>query len=205
MDSKSPIISVIGIVGGVGAGKTVVADEFVRLGCVKIDADLIGHELLSCEEVQAELRQRWGDDVFAGAGEVDRRKLGNIVFCDECELQELNRIMHPRIRKRIEERIGQIVAAGTCKAVVLDAAVLFEAGWNDLCTSVVFVESDGELRSNRVLSERGWAKKVWADREKSQFSLDRKRLVCDYVIDNRSSISCLQTQVHEVFQKIGCS
>jgi dephospho-CoA kinase len=193
---------VIGVVGGIGAGKSTVAAELVRLGCGLIDADAIGHELLSDPDVQAELRRRWGEGGFGPDGGVDRGALARRVFHDPQELAALNAIMHPRMRRRMEERIARLAQDPSAAAVVIDAAVLFEAGWDDLCTHVVFVQAPEDARARRVQASRGWDRATWTAREKSQISLDSKARRCYVVLENSSSVSRLQEQVRKLFCRV---
>ncbi len=185
---------VIGLVGGVGSGKSTVAEAFRQQGARVIDADAIGHAVLRAPDVQRQVRERWGTGVLAPDGTVDRRALGRIVFADRAELDALNAIVHPRIRAEMERQIAVGRAEGV-RAVVLDAAVLFEAGWDDLCDRVLFVDAPEAQRRERVARTRGWDRSTWGAREKSQIPLDNKRGRCDDVLDNSSSVSHLQERV----------
>ena len=199
MSSAKPVI---GIVGGVGAGKSTAAAEMVRLGCALVDGDAIGHDLLCRPEVTGQLRRRWGDGVFLPDGAVDREGLGRIVFSDPAERRALDEILHPRIRSIMERQIAEMSRCPEVKAVVIDAAVLFEAGWDDLCTHRVFVDCPPEARARHVLVGRRWDRATWAAREKSQFSLDKKAEMCDYTFSNSSSVSHLAEQVRNFFDGI---
>jgi dephospho-CoA kinase len=201
MNAPSPAKPVIGIVGGVGAGKSTVAAELGALGCAVIDADAVGHELLGEDEVRQALRQRWGDRVLRPDGSVDRKAVAAIVFSDADELAALNAVMHPRIRRRMERRIAAARIDTAVPAVAVDAAVLFEAGWDKLCTHVVFVSAGEDQRRQRVAS-RGWDEAAWRRREELQISLDTKRPKCDYTVENRSSVSYLREQIREIFHRI---
>jgi len=192
---------VIGIVGGIGSGKSTVAAEFVKLGCVLADADAMGHELLGEPDVQEELARRWGRGILGDDGGVDRVKLGEIVFKDADGLRDLNAVVHPRIRRRLAERIAAAQQQGSTLGVVIDAALLFEAGWDDLCTHTVFVEAPRALRAARV-GQRGWDESELAKREKMQFSLDKKVAMCDYTIRNCTSLPHLSDQIRELFARI---
>lgn len=199
-DSKAK--PVVGVVGGIGSGKSTVAAELERLGCLRIDADRIGHELLADPRVRQEIRSRWGDGVFLPDGAVDRKALGAMVFERPEELAALNAILHPRIRRRMEQAIAAAQADHALAAVAIDAAVLFEAGWDDLCSDVLFVSAPDEVRARRVMESRGWDLRTWRSREKSQISLDSKAGRCYYSVDNCSSLICLQEQVRRVFCRI---
>jgi dephospho-CoA kinase len=193
---------VIGILGGVGAGKSTVAREFAALGCRLIDADAIGHELLRQENVRGQVLARWGQAVADDDGQVDRKALASVVFADPGELAALNAILHPAIRRAMAEQIAQALADPAAAGAVVDAAVLLEAGWDDLCTDLVFVAVGDSQRAQRVADQRGWERAEWQRREKSQISLDKKAERCNYVIDNRSSGPRLREQVRRIFHRI---
>lgn len=195
-DSAKPVI---GIVGGVGAGKSTVAEEFVRLGCVRIDADVVGHELLTQDDVRQEIRTRWGEAVFDEAGQVDRPALARIVFDRDADLAALNEIMHPRIGVALARRVPRALAEADATGVVLDAAVLLEAGWDRLCTALVYVDTPADVRAQRVRAQRGWDEAQWRAREKKQNSLDTKAARCEYTVDNSSGVSHLRKQVRRIF------
>lgn len=193
---------VIGLIGGIGAGKSTAAAELGRLGCAIIDADAIGHQLLADPAIVGRLRERWGEKVFGPDGTVDRARLGEIVFAEPEELAALNAIVHPRIRRRMAEAIGQAQADPAVAGAVVDAAVLLEAGWDDLCTHLVFIEADPASRVQRVAAGRGWDQQRWREREKSQISLDKKRAECDYYVANSSSVSHLNEQIRGIFRDL---
>lgn len=196
--SRSGILGarpVVGILGGIGAGKSRVAAELEALGWARVDADAIGHELLADPAVRRAVRRRWGAGVFGPGGQVDRKALAEIVFADPAELEALNALMHPRIRRRMARRIRRARADARVAGVVVDAAVLLEAGWDDLCTHLVFVSAPDRLRARRAASDRGWTRRDWRRREKSQISLDIKAARCDYKLENSSSASRLREQV----------
>ncbi len=192
----------IGLVGGIGAGKTTAAAELARLGCTVIDGDAIGHQLLAEPTVRRRLRERWGEGIFHRDGTVDRSRLGRIVFADARELEALSAILHPLIRRRMAETIDRVQADPAAAAAVADAAVLLEAGWDKLCTHLVFIEADPAARARRATAARGWDAAGWNAREKSQISLDKKRRKCHYAIANSSSVSHLNEQIRGIFREI---
>lgn len=193
---------VLGLLGGIGAGKSLVATALESLGCVRIDADRVGHELLRTEPVRAAIRARWGDGVFSADGEVDRARLGPIVFADESQLRELEAIVHPRMRAEFERCIALARREGAAAGVVLDAAVMLEAGWDTLCDAMIFVDSPRAMRLARVATERNWDAAELDAREKRQISLDIKAESCCYRLDNSSTPSHLTPQVASLFRTI---
>ena len=193
---------VIGVTGGVGSGKSTVAAEFAALGCALIDADAVGHEVLAEADVRDRLVALWGEGILDESGQVDRRAVGERVFESPQALAELNAVMHPRMREVTAERIDRLQAEPTCPAVVLDAALLLETDWHELCTTIVFVSAPLEVRAQRVARQRGWDRRELARRENSQKALDIKAARSDHVIDNSSSLSYLREQVRSIFHRI---
>jgi dephospho-CoA kinase len=186
-------IPVFGIVGGIGSGKSSVALWVATRNpdVVLINGDEVGHEVLTLDTVNDAVRRRFGNDVFDAAGQIDRRSLGQQVFGpnDDQKLarHDLEQIVHPRIRETFEKRIAEAALAGK-RAVLLDAAVLFEAGWNDLCHAIVFIEVPRAQRLGRLHAGRGWDEAEVERREASQVSLETKRNRSQFVIDNARSI-----------------
>jgi dephospho-CoA kinase len=185
-------IPVIGVVGGIGSGKSAVARHVATLANVLvIDADRLGHEALLDTDVKHALRQQFGEGIFDAADEVNRRSLARSVFGEEASHRSarhtLEQIVHPRIEQKISQQISDATASGR-EAVLLDAAVLLEAGWRHLCDAVVFVDTDEDLRLERVQQRSGWSFEELRRREASQLSLPEKRSQADVVISNNGSV-----------------
>ena len=104
---------ILGILGGIGSGKSTVTGMFAALGANTLDADAIAHELIEKEEAKATLRQWWGDEIITAEGKVDRTKIAEKVFSDAAELVRLNNLIHPGVRKRIEKAIGEFTPSNT--------------------------------------------------------------------------------------------
>ena len=201
MGNASATKPVIGLVGGVGAGKSTVAAAFARLGCLVIDADSIGHEVMEMPGVRNQLRKLWGNGILDAQGKVDRARVAEVVFADPAQLARLNVVVHPLIAERIVQAIKSAQGDPLVRAAVLDAAVVLEAGWDKFCTHLVYVHAADEARAARVAC-RGWDRQRWEACEKMQISLDKKRKRCDYYIDNSSSVSHLGEQIRELFGRI---
>ena len=123
------VMLTIGLTGGIGTGKSVVANLLVQQGASIIDADRLGHEAYTPHsEAWEAVVAAFGTGILTSEGEIDRRKLGGIVFADETQLERLNGIMHPLMAKMVEHRKAAFDAGGVAVTVV-EAAVLFEAGW----------------------------------------------------------------------------
>ncbi len=193
---------IIGLAGGIASGKSFVAACFEQLGAALIDADQVGHEVLDQPEVRLLLVSRWGADIVKD-DKVDRRRLAEIVFRsdgDEQQLVELEEITHPRIRQRIESRIETLCVSGRVPAVILDAPVMFRAGWDDICNQVVFVDVPLQLRKQRAGS-RGWDQGELERRESRQVAVEEKKKRSTCVVDNSGSQRQTREQVEQLWRK----
>ncbi len=182
---------VVGLVGGIGAGKSAAAAAFARRGGVVIDADRLGHAVLELPAVKAALVGRWGERVLKPDGTVDRRTVGGIVFADPAERRALEAIVFPPITAAARERIASAKADPAVRFVVLDAPTLLEAGWGELADRLVCVDAPLPVRLARVAS-RGWSDADLAAREAAQWPADRKRAAADAVLANDGTTAELQ-------------
>jgi dephospho-CoA kinase len=200
-------IPMIGVVGGIGSGKSAVANWVAAHANVSvIDADKLGHDALKSAIVKEALLQRFGFGIFGADGFINRTALAKQVFGDSPEQlaarQDLERIVHPEIGRRISEEVALATTKGRI-AVLLDAAILLEAGWRQLCDLVVFVDTPDVIRLSRVQQNRNWTEDELRRREASQFSLDRKRLEADFVITNDRDLEYAGRQVLELLRAKG--
>jgi dephospho-CoA kinase len=170
-----------------------------------VSGDEIGHEVLTLSAVRDAIRERFGEPVFNADGQIDRRALGQVVFGSHQDHQsareDLERIVHPRIRETIARQIADAESAGK-RAVLLDAAVLFEAGWNDLCHAVVFIEVPRSDRFARLRESRGWDDRETDRRESSQASLDSKKNRAEFVVDNSRSLAAAGQQLENIVMQV---
>jgi dephospho-CoA kinase len=186
MSSQKSTI-VVGISGGIGSGKSFVAGLLKDLGTQVFDADRAGHDVLCESKVKELLCQRWGNQICGSNGEVDRQAVARIVFgCDDnavTELRFLQSISHPRIQHALEKFVETFQVTGNSTSIVVDAALLFEAGWDQCCDKVIFVDCSESVRWQRC-RERGWSDKEIIQRQASQIELHEKRRRSDLVLDN---------------------
>ena len=198
----------IGIVGGIGAGKSAVAAALAARGAFVIDADKVGHALLNQPPVLERVLSRFGPEVLATPGEdgaprtIDRRVLGTVVFNDPAARKALESILHPRMRSTFAKAIARTIRRGRATAVVLDAAILFEAGWHTLCDRVLFVEAPLATRIRRLASERGWTEEKLLVRERTQAPLEEKRAKAFAVVANSDGPEALEAEVDRVWQSV---
>ncbi len=201
---KHGYVPVLGLVGGIGAGKSVVAARLAERGALVLDADAIGHTLLDQKPSREEAVTRFGDEILdpSDPSKINRRVLGTIVFEAPESLRALERILHPRMRRTFEKAIARAARQRNYKAVVLDAAVLYEAGWNDLCDLVAFVDAPREIRLERLQKSRGWTDAQLAEREAVQLPLDLKRRRSDRTVTNSGNPEQLEQELEELWRAV---
>jgi dephospho-CoA kinase len=189
----------------VASGKSLVAELLARRGAAVIDADRLAHEVLKRDDVKQLARHRWGADIFDHQGEIDRKRLGQIVFASAPEgpreLKILESWTHPRVRQMTDERIRQIADEGVAPAIVLDVPLLVEAGWHPQCDHVLMVDVPQEVRQARALA-RGWTAAEFARREAAQLPLAEKRGVASLVIDNSGSAEATKSQIDNFWDSL---
>lgn len=243
---------VVGLLGGIGSGKSAAAQAFADRGARVINADALGHEALRQPAVRDAVVARWGEGVLeerpvgkrdpstadtavardnqnrhastadtavardnqevprlcqpcSEAPEqrhIDRRKLAAIVFQQDGARRELEALTHPHIRRRAEEEVAR-ARREQAPLVVVDAAVLLEAGWHTVCDKLVYVEAPPEVRLARVTGKRGWSRADWEAREQAQLPLTRKYARADHVLDNSSTLEHLNRQVDDLMCRWG--
>jgi dephospho-CoA kinase len=187
---------VLGLVGAIGAGKSTVADALARHGGKVVAADPLGHEALEHPDIRARVLDVWGNrDILTLQGTIDRKKLGRIVFPSPVERSRLEHLLHPYIERRIQEEIDKAQVDSLAKYVVLDAAIMLEAGWDGVCDKLIFVDAPRPVRLARVQGQRGWTEADLANREAVQMPPEKKKERADAVIDNAGPPEATTAQV----------
>ncbi len=209
-------IPILGLIGGIASGKSFVAEEFERQQCAVIDADKIGHDVLADADFQKQLSAAFGSGILASDGGIDRRRLAGLVFGDDVQSVEhrhkLETLVHPEIRRRAELQITRMSSltqpppalprsASLPPAIILDAPLLLEAGWDSLCDYILFVDADDETRRMRA-QQRGWNEQQWMAREKAQVSIDAKRRAATHIISGQQSPEELRLRVRQLLSEL---
>jgi dephospho-CoA kinase len=193
---------IIGIAGGVGSGKSFVAQLLGEMGCAVISSDELVHKAYELPEVKAALRQWWGEEVFDAAGRVDRRAVGSRVFGDDAARRRLEGLIHPIVARRRAEIMAAQKNNPSVLAFVWDVPLLFETGLNRQCDAVLFVEAPDAVRDRRLAQSRGWGAAQRQIRENLQMPLDKKKELSDYIVDSTADAADFRDQVRSVFSRI---
>jgi dephospho-CoA kinase len=193
---------VIGLTGNLGTGKTEVAQKLAELGAVIINADELGHELLQPRtQTYVQIIDTFGKSIRKRNGEIDRKKLSQIVFKDQEALNKLNRIMHPRIYDIVSNKIDECRRSDV-RVVVLEAALLIEAGWRPLLNQLWVTTAPEAAIVKRLKGSRGLNEEQILTRLHNQMPQKEKMKQADVVIDTDCSIEELRARVTELWKSL---
>lgn len=190
---------IVGILGGIGSGKSTVAAEFEKLGCAVIDADKIAHEFLGDGDVKRQLIDAFGEGISGKKGLINHAELADRVFSSDENVGRINDIIHPLVFDRTNKLIEQYTGQEKTQLIILDAPLLVEAGWANMCDKLVFVDCDPEIRGQRAEKKGLGGDNLQKKREKFQISLDTKAKLAHYTIYNNSGLSDLADQAAYIF------
>ena len=193
---------IIGLCGGIGSGKSRVAAEFERLGCLVVDSDRLNHEVLREPDVAATLKSWWGQDVLDAEGLPDRRRVAEIVFADGEAKRRLESLVYPLIARRRTAMITAVEDNPAFKAIVVDSPLLLESHLDRECDTLVFVNTDESRRLERLHRERGWTAEEVKRREGWQIPLVEKRSRATFVVENDGPVAQLRPQVADILRAI---
>lgn len=187
----------IGLTGNIGSGKTSVAHVFEVLGIPVFYADDESKKLFLEPQVKKELAQRFGNDIITKSKEVNKQKLASIVFTDKTKLEQLNELLHPLVYKRYLEWVDNQKASYT----ILEAAILFESGFNKYVHQSICVYADKKSRIQRIVKRDKYERSDVEARMKNQWSDEHKNELADFLIDNNEH-KMIIPQILKIHQKI---
>ncbi|MFP6795801.1 MAG: dephospho-CoA kinase [Pseudomonadales bacterium] len=194
---------VVGLTGGIASGKSTAATLLGELGAHVIDADVLGHQAYNpgTSAFQAVVKT-FGEDIVADDGSIDRRALGGKVFGDEDALRRLTDIVWPEIRRLAELEISNINSTNSSAVIVLEAAVLLEAGWEDIADEIWVVVVDPEVAIERAMQRDGADRTAIEARVNSQLSNEERTAKAHLVIDNSEDKATLIGQIEAAWKHV---
>ena len=191
---------VIGLTGGIGSGKSTVSDMLRGKGAAVVYADQVGHEVYRPgTAVWDEVVAAFGRQVLTAEGEIDRRKLGGIVFADPEARRRLNAITHPPMRRLMAERLDELRRQGV-RVAVLEAALLIEASWVDLTDEVWLTLAPSAVAAERLMQRSGLSREEAEARIASQLSNEERLGHANVVIDTDCSLEEVARRVDELWE-----
>ena len=193
---------VIGLTGGIGSGKSTVSQCLAELGAVIIDADKVGHEAFEPDtDAWREVVATFGRQILTPAGEIDRKKLGEIVFNQPESLSRLNQIMHPRMYDMMQAQIEEHRQQGV-DVVVIEAAVLIEADWTSLVDEVWVTVAPEAMVLERLKKQHGLDEAQTLARIRSQLSSEERGKHADVVLNNDVALDEMKAKVKELWSRL---
>ncbi len=190
---------VIGITGGIASGKSHVVDVISKMGYEVIDSDKISYELsLKGNKVYNEIINTFGEEYVLSNGEIDRKKLGRLIFNSEKDKQKLNEISHPYIIKEIKKRLKESQGS----IVFLDIPLLYEAKLEYLCDKIICVYLDKTKQIERLMARDGIDYEYALKKINSQIDLQIKAKQSDYIINSYGSLEQTETITKNLIEKI---
>jgi dephospho-CoA kinase len=193
---------IIGLTGGIGSGKSTVAQVLEDAGATIVSADLTGHEVYQPgRPAFHEIVEAFGQDVVAADGTIDRKKLGAIVFSDPKHLARLNAITHPRMKGMMREKLRELESSGVDVAVI-EAALLFDAGWDDLADEVWVTVAPPEVVATRVSERSGLPVEQVLERVRAQMSNEERVQRSDHVIDSSGDMESTMSQARRLWDEL---
>lgn len=196
-------MNVLGLTGGTGSGKSTVSRFAQEMGAYIIDADIVARKVVEKGSIAlSEIEKNFGKDVIQEDGNLNRKKLGQIVFSNKEKLQILNKITHKHIIEDIKNQLKSIEKDKTHNIAVIDAAVLIQSGLNRICNYVCVVFADEKIRIERIMDRDNLTYKEAVNRIKSQMSFSEMKQYADYIIKNNKDLKSVKKSVEKMINDI---
>jgi len=197
-------IFILGLTGGIASGKSTILNEFKKLGAEIIDSDKIAHEIIiknkTCYE---KIVNNFGRKILNHKNQIDRKKLGKVVFSDVKKRKLLEKIIHPIILNKIKNKIKCLYKKLTTNSIiVIDLPLLFEAGLQKMVDKILVVWVPQKIQINRLMKRDKLSYNSALKRIKSQIPLEKKLKLADYVIDNTKKYSEIKRQVYNIWSEM---
>jgi len=191
----------VGLTGGIGSGKSTVARMLEKRGAVVFDADVLAREVVEPGTPgHTAVLERFGANVLAPGGELDREALGSIVFADPAARRDLEAIVHPEVRRRFAE--GTEVYRDTERVVIFSAPLLVETGMHSAFEVLVVVSASNATQIDRLMRDRGMSEEAVRSRIAAQATPDARAEVADVLVDNEGTLEELERQVDRLWSDL---
>ena len=193
----------VGLTGGMGSGKTLAASFFKQLGAFILDADLICRKLVEPEQpAYREISENFGKEVFTASGNLDRKRLANIIFKNPQKKEILEGILHPKVFEIEELKYEAIRKKHPNAVVILDAALLIESGNYKKMDKVIVVNSDEKNRIDRIIARTQMSQDEVITRINNQMPSEEKVRYADFVLENLLDKDNLRSKVKDIHVKL---
>jgi len=194
---------VVGLTGGVGTGKSLVTGVLARLGAAVVDADVVAREVtVKGSPVLDDIEKEFGPGVINPDGTLDRRELARLVFPDPERVKRLNAITHPEIIKRMWARVEDLKNSGDNPIIIINAALLIEAGLHRDVDRVVVVHAAREVQLERIVRRDSISEAEAEERVSSQMPIEEKMAVADYLIDNNGTVAEAEKKAGALYEEL---
>lgn len=190
---------IAGLTGGIASGKSTVSSIFRSFGVEIADADITAKKISEREDVIQEIEKIFGKDVLSAEGQIDRVKLKEVVFSDKNKLVQLNNIIHPKVMEEFKK-----IKENTPKndIIIFDIPLLFEAGMDKMCDTVILVYADRETQIERIKARDGVSRELAEKIIDAQMSLEDKKEKSDIHIENNGTQEELKKKVEDIYRKL---
>lgn len=190
---------IIGLTGGIASGKSTVSKILKELGAIIVDADIKAKEISEREDVVAEAKNIFGNDIIDNNGKIDRVKLKEIVFSNKEKLKELNNLIHPKVVnefKKIKE------SSNKNDIIIFDVPLLFETGMDKMCEKIILVFADKDTQIKRMIERDNIDKKLAEKIINSQMSLEEKLKKSQIHIENNGTLEDLKKKAENIYREL---
>jgi len=193
----------VGLTGGIASGKSTVCEQLRRKGCLILDADQIAHQLIvKGQPCFGLVIEAFGPLILDDSGEIDRKKLGNLVFHNPPLLQKLNRMIHPEVIRQIQTKLAMIEAERSRARIIVEASVMIESGFHTSFQYLILVTCTPEQQIERLRIRNGLPEGEARLRMAAQLPLVEKKSLADWVIDNSGPLEETQAQVDRLWREL---
>lgn len=202
---KGGIALIFGLTGGIATGKSTVAEMFRQRGAVIVDADLAAREVVAPgTEGLRRIRERFGEEYILPSGELDRAKLGALVFSDEQARKDLNAITHPLIRQHMDQQVQEAFERDPKAIVIMDIPLLIEsmAQGQKRVDKVILVYVPPHIQLQRLMQRNGYTEEEAKQRIAAQMGIEEKKKWADWLIDNSGTLEETERQVEQLFPQL---